>query len=739
LVLHGSRYDAFISYSHAKDKRIAAALQSALQKLGKPWYRRRALRVFRDDTSLSATPQLWPTIQRALDQSRYFILLASPDAAASMWVNKEVTYWLEHNSIDTLLIAVTDGVLAWDQRVGGFAAPETSPLPRTLLAHIQVEPKWVDLRAYRNGATKSDAKFTELAADLAAAIHNLPKEDLLSLEVRQQRKALTLAWGVAGSLLVLTGVAAWQKQVAQEERDNALLNESRYMTSLARDHIRAGDAVSGMLLALEGLLDRGSRVPQSTRPRLKDAQLALYEGLEAQRETAILGTVPGKPLNPTQTFNAGCLITQISEGLASTCPSQSEVLATTQLTNGTPSVVAISKSGARLASFFTQEKIIRIHDVSQAKEIAQIPVRSAEVSDLKLSADGDYLLIKYSDRSPGTPPSPYCLDNCEASEVDLVRLASGVIMPIAKEVANGAQVMVFSNNGPAFAIATKTEYLEYRLFVCTIERPCRLLGTVKDPSPHHFANELFYDASSQFIAIRFSFYTWPSERLLVDDKQLYLLNDPPAASDDEQQRGDRLAFRRQEATQFSFISGDDVLGSEMTAANFSADGKNLFIALRNGVVKLAPLSSDGHEAQWQLAGHVGAIRYVNYERDSSRIITIGEDQTVRIWTVAPEFNWGQELGLPPLKESVETYLELRPSAKIEIILDLQHQNKAAFREKIEELLVSPDPSRVQLALKKVPRCLEPARRKELNLQPEPPLWCLGLSKWPYSILPSSTN
>src|ERR1700680_2982101 len=53
-------YDAFISYSHAKDKPIAGALQSVIQRLGKPWYRRRALRVFRDDTSLSATPHLWP-------------------------------------------------------------------------------------------------------------------------------------------------------------------------------------------------------------------------------------------------------------------------------------------------------------------------------------------------------------------------------------------------------------------------------------------------------------------------------------------------------------------------------------------------------------------------------------------------------------------------------------------------------------------------------------------------------
>src|SRR5262249_20857181 len=94
-------YDAFVSYSHAKDKPIAAALQSAIQKLGKPWYQRRALRVFRDDTSLSATPHLWPTIEQALGQSRFLILLASPEAAVSHWVGKEVAYWLEHKMADT--------------------------------------------------------------------------------------------------------------------------------------------------------------------------------------------------------------------------------------------------------------------------------------------------------------------------------------------------------------------------------------------------------------------------------------------------------------------------------------------------------------------------------------------------------------------------------------------------------------------------------------------------------------
>jgi hypothetical protein len=45
-------YDAFISYSHAVDGKLAPSLQTALQRFAKPWYRLRAMRVFRDQTIL---------------------------------------------------------------------------------------------------------------------------------------------------------------------------------------------------------------------------------------------------------------------------------------------------------------------------------------------------------------------------------------------------------------------------------------------------------------------------------------------------------------------------------------------------------------------------------------------------------------------------------------------------------------------------------------------------------------
>jgi hypothetical protein len=113
-------YNAFISYSHAVDGKLAPALQSALHGFARPWNRLRALRVFRDEASLSANPALWASIERALQASAFFILLASPEAARSRWVDREIAYWLRHKPKTNLLIALTDGEAVWDEAAGDF-------------------------------------------------------------------------------------------------------------------------------------------------------------------------------------------------------------------------------------------------------------------------------------------------------------------------------------------------------------------------------------------------------------------------------------------------------------------------------------------------------------------------------------------------------------------------------------------------------------------------------------------
>ena len=127
----GSRksYDAFISYAHEADEGFAPVLQRGLQHLAKPWNRRRAMEVFRDETSLAVSPGLWPSIRDALDASRWFILLASPEAARSHWVGEEITYWVSGKGTDHLLVVVTDGTWIWDADTGDLSPASTAANP----------------------------------------------------------------------------------------------------------------------------------------------------------------------------------------------------------------------------------------------------------------------------------------------------------------------------------------------------------------------------------------------------------------------------------------------------------------------------------------------------------------------------------------------------------------------------------------------------------------------------------
>jgi hypothetical protein len=271
-------YDAFISYSHTKDKPIAAALQSVVQKLGKPWYKQRALRVFCRHTSLSATPQAWPTIVQALGQSRFLILLASPEAAASPEVNKEIAYWLETKSADTLLIGVTDGAFAWDDAANDFAWSETTPLPLALKRKFSAEPEWVDLSAYHEDADKGDARFIELAAGFAAADpgNALWQRDLgVSLDrVGDVRLA---AGDRAGALAAYEEDLAIARKLAAADPGNAQwqadLVLSLYKLSTVSDPPQARAALREALAIAEALARDGKPnvAQQDWLQRLRDA------------------------------------------------------------------------------------------------------------------------------------------------------------------------------------------------------------------------------------------------------------------------------------------------------------------------------------------------------------------------------------------------------------------------------------------------------------------------------------
>ncbi|BCY08694.1 TIR domain-containing protein [Actinoplanes sp. L3-i22] len=236
-------FDGFISYSHAADGRLAPAVQRGLHRLAKPWHQRRALWIFRDQTGLAVTPKLWTSIQEALDGSNHFVLLASPEAAASPWVNREIEHWLATKSADHILPVVTDGEWRWDAAARDFTEGSTA-VPAALRGVFAEEPLFLDLRWARDDLHLSlqHVRFRDAIAQLAAPMHGVSKDELEGEDVRQHQRARRL-WTVATAMLVLltvvaslTGVVAvhnaerataaaadarQQQQVASQQRGNA--------------------------------------------------------------------------------------------------------------------------------------------------------------------------------------------------------------------------------------------------------------------------------------------------------------------------------------------------------------------------------------------------------------------------------------------------------------------------------------------------------------------------------------
>jgi len=236
-------YDAFISYSHSADGLVAPALQTALQRFAKPWWKPRAVKIFRDETSLSASHDLTLSIRSALDSSRFFILLASPGSARSKWVEREARLWLAEKKPDQILIVLTEGTILWDE-AGDFDWSRTNALPRALAGAFKSEPLWVDLTWARGDEQLSsrDPRFQQAVARLAAPLHGKSLDEISGEEVRQHRKTRRLAQGAVAAIAILAAAAmtgGWFARVGQlrAERNlgQALAALDSIETSVAKD------------------------------------------------------------------------------------------------------------------------------------------------------------------------------------------------------------------------------------------------------------------------------------------------------------------------------------------------------------------------------------------------------------------------------------------------------------------------------------------------------------------------
>ncbi len=266
-------FDVFVSYAH-EDVGLARALASGLSRVGKPWWRRRSLHVFRDETVMTASADLWDSIRGPLEDSAWFVSIISPAAAASPWVAREIDWWVTNRGDDHLLVVLADGTCDWDPDHNDWS-PTATAVPPPLRGAFDGEPRWVDATwtATHPDLTRRDGRFLDLLAELAAPVQHTTKDAIVGEELKQHRRTVRTVTAAATLLFLLAVAAIIGAVVALDQRDQA---EHRRQQALSQS--LAGQAAElatsrpdlGILLAVEAW--NHANTPQAEQALITAAQ-----------------------------------------------------------------------------------------------------------------------------------------------------------------------------------------------------------------------------------------------------------------------------------------------------------------------------------------------------------------------------------------------------------------------------------------------------------------------------------
>lgn len=192
-------YFAFISYKR-RDRRTAKRLQRWLEYYRLPLDVRKTdtrlskgIRpVFKDTTDL--TPgRLHEEIERALDNSRYLIVVCSPEAAKSKWVNKEVQYFIDQGRADDIIPYIIGGE-------PNSADPRKECYPEGLRA-LSGKREILGANIAENGRRAAAVK-------VVARMFGL-RFDTLWQRHRRRLMIQRIAWTVIGLVLLTAGILAF--------------------------------------------------------------------------------------------------------------------------------------------------------------------------------------------------------------------------------------------------------------------------------------------------------------------------------------------------------------------------------------------------------------------------------------------------------------------------------------------------------------------------------------------------
>lgn len=292
-------YKAYLSYSHT-DEDWARWLHRALESYRVPSaligqrpdgrvVPDRLSPVFRDREDLSSAANLSDGLQQALQGSESLILICSPAAAASRWVNEEVRYFQALGRADRVFCMVVDGQPD-DPGNADFCFP---PALFDGVDDAPAEPLAADPRPYADG--KALARLKLIAGLLGVRLDELRRRELKRKRRWQAMAALAL---VAAVTLVALAVTA--RLAEQRERQNAE-QMATFIVDLGEDLKSEIDLESLSLISSKAMsylqdLDPGQLSPETAikvglalrqigqvsegQGRSEDAQQAYYQSRE---------------------------------------------------------------------------------------------------------------------------------------------------------------------------------------------------------------------------------------------------------------------------------------------------------------------------------------------------------------------------------------------------------------------------------------------------------------------------
>ena len=276
------KYKAFISYRHKPlDSEYAGKLHKRIERyvvpkdLRKDGEKKLGI-VFRDLEELPIADDLDENIRIALDSSEYLIVICSPDTPGSVWVQREITYFLEHHSRNHILACLVEGT------------PEESFPPQ--LTEIRdgsgnlvdtVEPLAANIAA--DSSQKRNHLFRTESLRILASLIGCPYDALYRREQRYRTQRMMIAFAVFAVVaaafigLLLNRNARIHDQLMETKR-----NESEMLAYISRIDLQQGNyrgALEDALNALPGR-DPGRPYAASAEKALSNALYLYQHGME---------------------------------------------------------------------------------------------------------------------------------------------------------------------------------------------------------------------------------------------------------------------------------------------------------------------------------------------------------------------------------------------------------------------------------------------------------------------------